>query len=54
MTAKILLVDDSGLARRGARQMLEAAGYEVAEAEDGLAALERTSSRSRISSCSIS
>lgn len=38
---KILLVDDSGLARRGARQMLESAGYAVAEAEDGLVALER-------------
>lgn len=38
---KILLVDDSGLARRGVRQMLESAGYVVAEAEDGLVALER-------------
>jgi two-component system chemotaxis response regulator CheY len=41
MKAKILLVDDSGMARRGVRQMLEAAGYDVAEAEDGLIALER-------------
>jgi two-component system, chemotaxis family, chemotaxis protein CheY len=41
MSAKILLVDDSGLARRGARQILESAGYVVAEAEDGLIALER-------------
>ena len=41
MSAKILLVDDSGLARRGARQILESAGYVVAEAEDGLVALER-------------
>src|SRR3954447_4718978 len=41
MTGKILVVDDSGLARRGARQVLQSAGYEVAEAEDGLAALER-------------
>jgi two-component system chemotaxis response regulator CheY len=41
MTAKILLVDDSGLARRGVRQILESAGYEVVEAEDGLSALER-------------
>lgn len=39
--AKILLVDDSALARRGARQILEGAGYAVAEAEDGLVALER-------------
>jgi two-component system chemotaxis response regulator CheY len=38
---KILLVDDSALARRGARQILESAGYAVAEAEDGLVALER-------------
>jgi two-component system chemotaxis response regulator CheY len=38
---KILLVDDSGMARRGTRQMLESAGYIVAEAEDGLVALER-------------
>jgi two-component system chemotaxis response regulator CheY len=39
--AKILLVDDSAMARRGSRQILESAGYEVAEAEDGLVALER-------------
>jgi two-component system chemotaxis response regulator CheY len=39
--AKILLVDDSALARRGSRQILESAGYIVAEAEDGLVALER-------------
>ncbi len=38
---KILLVDDSAMARRSARQILESAGYEVAEAEDGLVALER-------------
>jgi two-component system chemotaxis response regulator CheY len=41
MKSKILIVDDSAMARRGVRQMLEAAGYEVAEAEDGLIALER-------------
>ena len=41
MSAKILLVDDSGLARRSARRTLEGAGYEVVEAEDGLGALER-------------
>ena len=42
MTAKkILLVDDSAMARRSARQILESAGYAVAEAEDGLIALER-------------
>ena len=41
MKAKILLVDDSGLARRAVRQMLETAGYDVAEAEDGMSGLER-------------
>ena len=39
--AKILLVDDSAMARRAVRQILESAGYAVAEAEDGLIALER-------------
>jgi len=38
---KILLVDDSGLARRSVRALLEANGFEVAEAEDGMIALER-------------
>lgn len=38
---KILLVDDSGMARRSSRQILESAGYIVAEAEEGLVALER-------------
>jgi two-component system chemotaxis response regulator CheY len=41
MKAKILLVDDSGMARRAVRQMLESAGYDVAEAEDGMIGLER-------------
>jgi two-component system, chemotaxis family, chemotaxis protein CheY len=41
MKAKILLVDDSALARRTARQILESDGYEVVEAEDGMTALER-------------
>ena len=41
MKAKILLVDDSGMARRTIRQMLETAGYEVVEADDGMTALER-------------
>ena len=40
MKAKILVVDDSGLARRRARTILEGAGFEVLEAEDGIAALE--------------
>ena len=43
MTQKVLLVDDSGLARRSIRRVLEAAGYDVVEAEDGLSALERYS-----------
>jgi two-component system chemotaxis response regulator CheY len=38
---KLLLVDDSGLARRSMRAMLESNGYEVVEAEDGIGALER-------------
>ena len=37
----ILIVDDSGLARRRARSILEGAGYQVVEAEDGMAAIER-------------
>ena len=41
MTRKVLLVDDSGLARRSTRRILEGAGYEVVEAEDGMSALER-------------
>jgi two-component system chemotaxis response regulator CheY len=41
MTAKVLVVDDSGLARRSARRILEGAGYVVVEAEDGITALER-------------
>jgi len=41
MKGKVLIVDDSGLARRNMRQILERAGYEVVEADDGLVALER-------------
>ena len=41
MTSKVLVVDDSALARRNLRLILEPAGYEVVEAEDGLVALER-------------
>jgi two-component system chemotaxis response regulator CheY len=43
MSGKVLLVDDSGLARRSTRRVLEQAGYTVVEAEDGLSALERFS-----------
>jgi two-component system, chemotaxis family, chemotaxis protein CheY len=38
--AKILIVDDSGLARRTTRKILEGAGHEVVEAQDGFVALE--------------
>jgi two-component system chemotaxis response regulator CheY len=41
MNGTILVVDDSGLARRRARTILEAAGFDVVEAEDGIAAIER-------------
>ena len=41
MRSRILIVDDSSLARRRARTILEAGGYEVIEADDGIAALER-------------
>jgi len=41
MKARVLVVDDSALSRRTLRQILEGAGYDVVEAEDGLSALER-------------
>ena len=41
MKGKILVVDDSGLARRLTRKILEEADYEVEEASDGASALER-------------
>jgi two-component system chemotaxis response regulator CheY len=41
MNERVLIVDDSSLARRRARSILEAGGYEVIEADDGMAALER-------------
>jgi len=41
MKAKILVVDDSGLARRLIRKILEELGHEVEEASDGAQALER-------------
>jgi two-component system, chemotaxis family, chemotaxis protein CheY len=40
MKPRVLVVDDSALSRRTLRQILEPAGYDVAEAEDGLSALE--------------
>jgi CheY-like chemotaxis protein len=41
MNARILVVDDSGFARRTLRQLLEGAGHTVEEAKDGHDALER-------------
>lgn len=38
---KLLLVDDSSLARRGMRGILESAGFQVIEATDGMVALEQ-------------
>ena len=40
MCGKILVVDDSKLSRRTLRRILEAAGFSVVEAEDGMSALE--------------
>jgi two-component system chemotaxis response regulator CheY len=40
MNAKILIVDDSAMSRRTLRRIVESAGYEVVEADDGMAALE--------------
>jgi two-component system, chemotaxis family, chemotaxis protein CheY len=41
MNAKVLIVDDSSLARRTLRQSLESLGHTVEEATDGAQALER-------------
>ena len=41
MKSKILVVDDSGLARRLIRKILEELGHEVEDASDGAQALER-------------
>lgn len=40
MSPKILIVDDSALSRRTLRRILESAGYEAVEADDGMTALE--------------
>jgi two-component system chemotaxis response regulator CheY len=39
--AKILIVDDSAMSRRILRRILESAGYEAIEAEDGMIAVEK-------------
>jgi two-component system, chemotaxis family, chemotaxis protein CheY len=41
MSAKVLIVDDSGLARRTLRHLLTEMGHTVEEAVDGAEALER-------------
>jgi two-component system chemotaxis response regulator CheY len=41
MMAKILVVDDSGMSRRTLRKILEPAGHQVVEADEGIIALER-------------
>ncbi len=41
MKAKILIVDDSSMARRVLRKILEELGYDVDDAADGAQALER-------------
>ena len=41
MNAKILVVDDSSLARRTLRQLLEREGHVIEEASDGAQAIER-------------
>jgi two-component system chemotaxis response regulator CheY len=41
MMAKILVVDDSGMSRRTLRKILEPAGHEIIEADEGVVALER-------------
>jgi two-component system chemotaxis response regulator CheY len=41
MSAKILVVDDSGLARRLIRKLLEELGYQAEDVSDGEQALER-------------
>jgi two-component system chemotaxis response regulator CheY len=41
MMVKILIIDDSGLSRRTLRKILEPAGHEVIEADEGIVALER-------------
>jgi FOG: CheY-like receiver len=50
---KILLVDDSAMARRSARQILESAGYAVARRKTALSRWNGTSSTNRTWSCWI-
>jgi two-component system chemotaxis response regulator CheY len=41
MKAKILIVDDSSMSRRMMRRIVESAGYEAVEADEGAAGLEK-------------
>ena len=41
MKKKILIVDDSAMSRRMMRRMIEGAGHEVIEAEEGPEGLEK-------------
>lgn len=43
MTKRVLVVDDSGLARRIIRQILQRRDVAISEAEDGMTALEKYS-----------
>ena len=52
MSAKVLIVDDSALSRRTLRRILESAGYEIVEADDGMTALEVYFLKNQIWCCS--
>jgi len=41
MSHKIMVVDDSAMSRRSLKRILESSDYEVIEADDGMAALEK-------------
>ena len=41
MSGKVMVVDDSAMSRRSLRRILESDNYEVIEADDGMAALEK-------------
>jgi two-component system chemotaxis response regulator CheY len=41
MNPRVLVIDDSGLARRNACQILASSGFDVIEAHDGISGLER-------------
>ncbi|HZJ46621.1 MAG TPA: response regulator [Pyrinomonadaceae bacterium] len=41
MSHKIMVVDDSAMSRRSLKRILESSNYEVIEADDGMAALEK-------------